>query len=118
MKIEDYITLLQSADERINRANVALLADAVDDLARYATSIAHRRTGYMGDSIVRYGPFSVGQGVLEAHAESAAPYAGLEVARGGEHDWATRTIVESSARIGQLQADVGGEAVRVLTGAE
>lgn len=118
MNLDAYITLLQSADATINRANAARLAEAVNDLARYATSIAHRRTGYMADSIVRYGPFSVGAGVLEAKAESAAPYADLEVARGGDHDWATRTLVDRAARILQLELEIEGAVVRALTGAQ
>lgn len=117
MDIASYIRLLQTADAALNARNVALLIEAADDLRDYAASIGHRRSGLMDDSMVRYGPFSIGQGALEARVESGAIYAEQEVARGGTHDWATRTITEQDARILQLQLEVEQALVTVLTGA-
>lgn len=117
MDLASYIQLLQSADRALNAKNVALLSEASDDLRDYAAKIGHRRSGLMDDSMVRFGPFPVGAGALEARVESGAVYAEQEVARGGQHDWATRTITEQDARILQLQLEVEQALVSVLTGA-
>lgn len=108
---------MQSADAALDARNVALLIEASDDLRDYAAKIGHRRSGLMDDSMVRFGPFSIGAGALEARIASGADYAEQEVARGGQHDWAMRTISESDARILQLQLEVEHALVSVLTGA-
>jgi hypothetical protein len=118
MTLDDYIALLQTADEKIDRADARLLTEATDDLRAYAQSIAHRRTGAMADSMHRLGPFPVGEGMLEAHVESGAWYAEDEVAKGGTHDWATRTINEEQARVLQLELELGNTAVAILTGGQ
>lgn len=117
MDLQAYIALLQSADAALNAKNAQLLIEAADDLRAYAQSIEHRRSGTMADSTIRYGPFSIGAGALEARIESGASYAEQEVARGGTHDWASRTITEQDARILQLQLEVEHALVSVLTGA-
>lgn len=117
MTLDDYIALLQSADATISAANAKLLTEAIDDLKAYGQSIGHRRTGLMDDSMYRIGPFSIGQGVLEASFISGADYAEEEVQRGSSHDWASRTIAESDARILQLQLEVEQALIVALTGA-
>lgn len=117
MTLDDYIRLLQTADEQIDREDARLLTEATDDLRAYAQSIAHRQTGAMADSMHRLGPFPVGSGLLEARVESGAWYADEEVAKGGTHDWASRTIDEQDARILQLELELGNTAVAILTGA-
>ena len=115
MKLDAYIALLQSADDRIDAANARLLTEAIDDLRQYGQTIAHKQTGAMAASMHRLGPFSVGQGILEAHFESGAWYAEEEVGRGGDHDWASRTIAEQDARILQLELELETALVTVLT---
>jgi len=115
MDIQAYIALLQSADAALNARNATLLTEASDDLRAYAQSIEHRRSGQMADSTIRYGPFPIGQGGFESRIESGADYAEQEVARGGTHDWATRTIDEEAARIDQLRREVENALVSVLT---
>lgn len=116
MTLDDYITLLQTADATIDAANARLLVEAIEDLKTYAQSIGHRRSGQMDDTMYRLGPFPVAAGVIEASFQSGANYAELEVARGGQHDWATRTIQEQDARILQLELEVTNAVVRALTG--
>lgn len=117
MELQAYIALLQSADAALNAKNAVLLAEATDDLKAAAAAIGHRRSGQMDDSMYRLGPFPIGDGAYEATIQSGADYAEQEVARGGTHDWATRTIVEQDARILQLQLEVEQALVSVLTGA-
>ena len=116
MNLESYIQLLASADAALNARNVQLLTEAADELNAYAQSIAHRRSNVMADTITRFGPFPIGSGAYETHSSSAAEYAEDEVAKGGAHDWATRTIVEQDARILQLQLEVENALVTALTG--
>lgn len=116
MTLDDYIALLTAADDRLNAANVRLLTEAADDLRTYAQQIEHRQTGAMAASTVRYGPFPIGSGILEARIESGASYAEAEVSKGGSHDWATRTIDENDARILQLQLEVEQALIAALTG--
>jgi len=117
MNLQAYIQLLQTADGTINARNAELLTEAIDDLKNYGQSIGHRRSGNMDDTMYRLGPFPVEQGTIEASFQSGAEYAELEVARGGDHDWATRTIDEQAERIDQLRRDVEDAAVTALTGA-
>jgi hypothetical protein len=53
----------------------------------------------------------------EARVESGAWYAGEEAAKGGAHDWPSRTIAEQQARILQLELELGNAVVAALTGA-
>jgi hypothetical protein len=117
MNLDSYIRLLQSADAQIDHDAARLLAEASDDLRDYAKSIMHRQTGNMAGSTYRLGPFPQGAGVLEARIESGAWYAGEEAAKGGTHDWPSRTIAEQQARILQLELELGNAVVAALTGA-
>src|SRR3954470_6331621 len=117
MDLQAYIRLLQTADEQIDRQSAALLTEAADDLRDYAKSIMHRQTGNMAGSTYRLGPFPQGAGVLEARVESGAWYAGEEAAKGGTHDWPSRTIAEQQARILQLELELGNAVIAILTGA-
>jgi hypothetical protein len=114
--LAEYLARLETADATITKENAALLLQTVDDLVVYAQSIEHRVSGNMAESTHRLGPFASGGGVLEARIESGAWYAPEEVAKGGTHDWPTRTIEEQAARIQQFARDVEGAVVRVLTG--
>ena len=116
MDLNAYIRLLQGLDANLRATNVALLTEATEDLRAYAQSIEHRQTGNMATSTHRLGPFPVGEGILEAKVISGADYAGLEVGRGGTHDWVSRTIAERDGRILQLQLEVEQALISALTG--
>jgi hypothetical protein len=117
MTLEEFLRLLESADEQIDRdAAWQLLATVDDVLLPYAQAIAHRRSGNLADTMHRLGPFPVGQGALEARIESGAFYAEQEVARGGEHDWVSRTYDEQAAAIQSLADSIADRAAVVLTG--
>ena len=116
MDLASYIALLQRSDAALNARNAELLAEAADDLKTYAASIGHRQSGNMDDSMYRLGPFPIGEGAYEATIQSGADYAEQEVARGGTHDWATRTIDEEAQRIDRLRREVENALISVLTG--
>lgn len=115
MNLPEFLALLETAGDRIDRATAALLTECADDLTAYARSIEHVQSGNMQGSTTRLGPFPAGDG-LECQIVSGAWYAGREVARGGAHDWPARTIAESQARILQLELEAAGAVVKALTG--
>lgn len=117
MTLDEFLQLLQTADEAIDLdATRQLLATVDDVLLPYAQSIAHKRSGDMAATMHRLGPFPIGQGAVEARIESGAWYADEEVARGGTHDWAARTIEDQAGAIDSLNAAIADRAVIILTG--
>lgn len=116
MTLDQYIQLLQSADGKLDAATLRLFAEFTTDMLRYTQSIEHVQSGEMQGSTVALGPFPVGDGALESQIVSGAGYADQEVARGGSHDWATRTIAEQQARILQLELEAGLLAAQILSG--
>lgn len=117
MTLDEYIKTLTAAPAKIETANAALLMAAIGDLRDYGQSIGHEQSGRMDATMHINGPFATGSGTIEASFQSGVPYADLEVARGGSHDWATRTINEQQPRITQLQTDVENALVTALVGA-
>lgn len=117
MTLDEFLRLLETADEQIDRDAARQLLATVDDvLLPYAQRIAHRRSGNMADTMHRLGPFPVGQGAIEARIESGAWYAEEEIARGGQHDWVTRTYDDQAGAIQALADSIADRAAIVLTG--
>ncbi len=114
--VERYLALLETADERIDRESVAALARTQQTLAEYAASIGHRQSGDMADSIHALGPFALGGGILESQIASPVPYVDLELAHGGNHDWASRTLRDQAAVLEQLQEQTGRIVVAAIGG--
>lgn len=105
--LDRYLTLLESADATIDRQSAAALRRTQEALAAHAASIAHRQSGHMADTIHPLGPFATGGGVLESQISSAASYTLIELDKGGEHDWASRTLTEQAAELDALQDETG-----------
>ena len=116
MTLEEYIAQLQQAAATVEATNVKLLAAAIEDLKNYGQAIGHQRSGRMVRTMRVSGPYPVGDGAYEASFESGATYADDEVLRGGEHDWAVRTINEERPRITQLQFDAEEALIVALVG--
>jgi hypothetical protein len=116
MTYDQFLQLLQTADETISINNARLLREAIEDLKDFGQSIGHEQTGAMIASMYVTGPFAVGNGILEASFQSGASYAEYEVAKGGDHDWATRTIIEDTPRIVQLATEVENVVIKALLG--
>ena len=114
--LERYLALLETADETIDRQTAARFRQTLKTLTDYAQSIEHRKSGDMADSTTFLGPFASGDGTLEGHILSGAFYTVFELAHGGEHDWASRTIEEQSAVLDQLQEDTGHIVVAAVGG--
>jgi hypothetical protein len=102
-----YLTLLESADDTIDRETAQALKQTVDALVTYAQSIEHRKSGNMADSTHQLGPFPLGGGVIESTIQSAASYADIVAAKGGDYDWPGRTIEDEASVLDALQERVG-----------
>lgn len=105
--LERYLTLLESADETIDRETALALKQTVDALVAYAQSIEHRKTGNMADSTHQLGPFASGGGILTSTIQSAASYADIVAARGGDYDWPGRTLEDQARLLDELQERTG-----------
>jgi hypothetical protein len=105
--LKRYLALLETADAQIDRETAARFRATLEQLAAYARSIEHRRSGGMAESTVLLGPFPLGSGMLEGQILSGAFYTIFELAHGGEHDWASRTLDEQAALLEQLEQDTG-----------
>lgn len=113
--LERYLALLATADATIDVQTAAALRRTQDALAGYAASIAHRVSGQMAESIHAIGPFATSGGMLESQISSAASYTLSELNKGGDHDWASRTLVDQAALLDAL-ADETGRIVAVAIG--
>lgn len=116
MTLDEFLALLETADDRITRQNARELLDAADDIVPIVQSQMHRQTGNMIESTGRFGPYPAGSGVLEATIESGAWYAGFEAARGGEHDWPTRSVEAAQPRVQELSEALAEAVARILVG--
>ena len=116
MTLDDYLRLLQTADDTINQDAARLLTETTDAIMQYTQSIMHRQTGNMADTTYRLGPFPVGVGAIETTIQSGAWYAGDEAGRGGDHDWVTRTLTETTALQQQLADALAERVAQLLTG--
>ena len=105
--LERYLDLLEAGGQTIDRDLARQLAATVDRLAEYATSIAHRQSGFMADSIHQLGPSALGGDLLESQIASLASYTDTELERGDDHDWASRTLQEDAAELDKLQEESG-----------
>jgi hypothetical protein len=114
--LERYLDLLTTADETIDRETARALKRTQDRLADHAASIAHRQSGHMADTIHGLGPFAIGGGVLESQILSAAPYTAFELAKGDDHNWASRTLEDESAELDRLQEETGSIVATAIGG--
>lgn len=103
-ELEAYLRLLETADATINRDNAAALKDTTDQLVETAQDVAHKVSGFMALSIHQLGPFALGGGILESQISSAASYTDIELSKGGDHDWAQRTLDANAAQLDALGA--------------
>lgn len=115
-QLEAYAALLQTADAQIDRDTAVALKRAQVALRELAARIAHRKTGNMADSMYDLGPFTAGAGELESTIQSAAPYTVYELERGGDHDWASRAIVEGAPILDTLADETGRVVAAAVTG--
>lgn len=103
----------QRADEKLRGINTR----AARELLRLARSIVHVQTGRLRDGLILDGPFNIGTGTLEARISApSVPYASLEAARGGEHDFAARTLAEGAVIITAAAQDMERALIAIMQG--
>jgi len=103
----------QRAEAKIRAINVR----ASRELLKVARSVVHVKTGRLRDGLIVEGPFNVASGELVATISApSVSYADIEAARGGLHDFATRTIAEGASVIDQAAADMEAAIIAVMEG--
>jgi hypothetical protein len=107
----DYQRAADEADAVIVGEMTVLLAQ----LRTYAQSVAHKRTGRMAASLYVDGPVRR-VGVIEGAVLPGVAYAENEVAKGGEHDYAGRTLADQAAAIDAWAEATGVQIVKRLGG--
>lgn len=97
---------LQAAPSRIEQRVLGRVGRAQRELLRVARSVVHVKTGRLRDSLSIDGVALIGGGTLEGAIKTNVPYAEAEVARGGEHDYAQRTLEEGAGVLDELLKDL------------
>lgn len=98
---------LQGAPHRIARRIAGIQNEATRKLLRAARAVVHVKSGRLQSNLAIYGPFTVGEGVLESQiAAPSVPYADEEVARGGAHDFPAQTLEQGAAIIDQMERGI------------
>jgi hypothetical protein len=91
------------------------MREALGDLERYAKQIVHVDTGRLRRTLHVEGPMDIGAGTLEGVVTpDPVPYAIYEVRRGGEHDYAGRTLRESRQIINDFAQRLEADALETL----
>lgn len=115
--LEKLVNDLRSADQKADDKLRGINIRAARDLLKLARSIVHVKSGRLRDGLVIDGPFNVGTGTLEARISApSVPYADEEVARGGEHDFASRTLEDGAGVIDQAAQDMEQTLIAILEG--
>src|SRR5690349_19445735 len=115
--LQTLIADLRSAEQRADDKLRGINTRAARDLLKLARSIVHVKSGRLRDGLVIEGPFNVGTGTLEARISApSVPYADEEVARGGAHDYATRTLEDGQGIIDQAAEDMEAALIAIIEG--
>lgn len=98
----DLRTIEQKADAKLRAINTR----AGRQILAVARAVVHVQTGRLRDSLRIEGPFDIVSGSFELRVVTNVPYAEEEIARGGEHDYATRTVQDSAGIVDQAAEDM------------
>lgn len=107
----DYDEAAREADAVIAQRLIPLLGQ----LRAYASRIAHKQTGRLARGLRATGPVRR-VGVVAGAIVASVAYADNEVQKGGEHDYAGRTLAENAAAIQEWTDDTGVAIVRKVGG--
>ena len=94
-----------TAPARIQRRVAGRTLVATRALLKIARGVVHVRSSRLKDSLYVDGPYPVSDG-LEAFVRSPVAYAAEEAARGGAHDYPTRTIQDGRGVLDELARDL------------
>jgi hypothetical protein len=98
---------LRGVEERTEARLRGINLRGTRELLKIARNLVHERTGRLKAGLIIEGPYDVASGTLEARV--AAPtvvYAAEEAKRGGEHDYATRTLEAGQGVIDKVADDM------------
>ena len=93
---------LVQAPSRIERRIAGRSITATRALMAVARAVVHVQSGGLRDSLYIDGPNPIGDGSIEVAVRSPLGYAGLEVAKGGEHDYPSRTLEAGNSILDDL----------------
>jgi hypothetical protein len=107
---------LRSVDQKANAKLRAINLRGARGLLGVARSVVHVKSGDLRDSLFVEGPFNTSTGGFMARVTSTRPYADIEADKGGEHDFAGRTITEGEAIIDQTATDMEDALIALIEG--
>jgi len=117
LDIDDIRRTLARLEAETNPVVADAVRRAIVELTVKAKEIAHVQTGTLRRKLHPEGPFTVATGTLEAVVSpEPAFYAAHEIAKGGEHDYVTRTLQESRDVLDQLTRDLEAEVTAFVRG--
>lgn len=114
----DLNQLASSYEQAANEADAVIaqrMADLLEQVRASARGLAHRKSGQLIGSLYIDGPVRR-VGFVEGAIVAGVVYAESEVARGGEHDYASRTLQANAALIQQWADDTGVAIVKKIGG--
>jgi hypothetical protein len=114
--IAEQAARLAQAEARVEARLRGINIRAARQLLSIARSVVHVQTGRLRDSLHVQGPFDIGTGALEVSIASSVPYAGAEIARGADHDYASLTIQGGQSVIDQTAEDMEMAIIAVMEG--
>ena len=114
---------------KANNAHSLLTHDAVEHLLEETLKVMGQRSGHQSvpsnlvhvvsgalmDSFRVMGPFPIGQSTWEGVIAPGVSYAQEEVDRGGLHDYATRTLAETTMLRQTTLTSLANEMARILS---
>jgi len=97
---------LAGTPSRIERRIAGRAVTATRALLGVARGVVHVQSGDLRDSLSIDGPSPIGDGSIETSVHSPLSYAESEVAKGGDHDYAARTLEAGAGILGDLARDL------------
>lgn len=111
--VRDLRSAEQKADDRLRGINIR----ASRELLKIARANVHVVSGRLQRGLAVQGPFNVATGTLEAQVSApSVPYAALEAERGGDHDYAARTLREGAGVIDGAAEDMEQALIALIEG--
>src|SRR5919106_137584 len=104
-EIESLLRTMEDGQTQLQAQINGRITRAMRDLLGVARGVVHVRSGDLRDSLYIIAP-SVAGDITESNIAARVSYAELEADKGGEHDYAARTIEEGAAIIDNLAEDI------------
>lgn len=109
----DLRTAEQKADDKLRGINIR----ASRELLKIARANVHVVSGRLQRGLAVQGPFNVATGTLEAQISApSVPYAAIEAEKGGDHDYAARTLAQGQGVIDDAAEDMEQALIALIEG--